>query len=451
MDLTPIMRRSLPRLSTLALLSFGLSAQSLLAQTDWYVDPIAGHDRNSGLSAQDALLHVEDALELAQSGDTVLLLPGQHQAFTLAQDGLTLRGFPTAEVLVGSAAFAIHLDASQAHFSASTSVQDLVLRGAGNDGTGILIDGSGKMSARFLNLRFEALAYGVQWFATGPAPSGFGGTMRSFGSSGGSHGWTGGAATTGKNRLRVEDCVFLGGSGGGGGDLPQVGILWEAGTDRPCEAQVLRCRIEDYPLGMNLKGGKPMSPKLEGNDILRAQSGMQIETAANGSMRSGGLSWGSGEANLRILDNLVTYASGGGGGGDLPPEGLVLHAIGNIPLTGRISGNQIQDFTWGILLSGGSGGGGGDLPQAAVQLHIRNNILLGGGDSGGGGGDLPGTEGIQIMMPAHMPLELEITGNDLTDFLTGVWAQAPFGAGFLVSGNVYTDVTTHESLSDTSP
>ncbi|MGB0953702.1 MAG: hypothetical protein ACPG31_10780 [Planctomycetota bacterium] len=171
---------------------------------------------------------------------------------TERHDGLTFRGFPSAEILVGSQSFTIQLDASQANFTASTTVRDLALRGIGNNGTGVLLEGGGRMSARFLNLQFEALAYGVKWFATGPTPAVSGSSARSFG-------------------------------------------------------------------------------------------------------------------------------------------------------------------------------------------------------SGGGGGDLPGTKGIQIAMPAHMLLELEITGNTFTDFLTGVWVEAPWGAGFLVSGNSYTDVSTHEVLLNTTP
>lgn len=446
---------SLPRLLPPALLCFAALPMTAIAQTDWYVDPVGGHDRNGGLSVQDALLTVEEALGLAGEGDTVLLLPGQHAAFTLTTDGIAVEGFPTAEVLVGAEGFAIRLDAGQADFGASTRIQDLVLRGIGNDGAGVLLEGGGKMSARLIRLQCEDLAFGVDWSATGPAPLPAGQVIRGSGLGGGLGSWgaQGGAVHSGKNRLQLEDCVFLGGSGGGGGDLPQVAIRWDAGNSRTCEATVLDCRIEDYPVGMDLRGGTPMSAKLEGNTILRAETGIHMITGAVRSARQGQVSWGAQEARPRLLENTITFAASGGsggGGGDLPDKGILLVTEGQVPLAGRIAHNFIEGFAVSVKLSGG-GGGGGDLPPEAMVLRIHDNTLFGGGGSGGGGGDLPGDKGIHVVAAHPMPLEVQVDGNQVEDFLTGSWLEGTFGTGLLITGNVYTQVTTDEVLIDTSP
>ncbi|KAA3606799.1 MAG: hypothetical protein DWQ01_17435 [Planctomycetota bacterium] len=423
-------------------LALCLSLPTLCGQQTWYVDP-AGNDRNGGQSPQDAFQSVSFAIQSATAGDTIRLLPGTHAPFTLDRDGLVIEGFPIATVNAGNSPHAVHLDASQSHFSGASVLQYLNLESAGSGSVGIRISGNGKVSAYLQNLSLDGFAKGIEFSAVGASPpeDGLGGQL-----GGGSWGSGQGATFVGKSRLRILQCTFLGGDSGGQ-DLPTTAIELNTGRFRSFEGKIAGCWIEGYPLGIDVWGATTISPRMENNDILQVEMGLRL---AVGKGRGGlGFDYLNGIQpvdRLRIHDNRIQF-SGDGGGGELPSHAISLTSAGQHEVGGSIRDNDAFGFTKGIYFLGGDGGGL-DLP-APMSTLIQNNVFHSGG---GGGGDLPPESiGIHLEADDSMPLLGSVENNDVEAFEVGTWVRGAFSATFFTNGNFYTDVVIEEVLEDTTP
>ena len=71
---------------------FGSTAVRFVANTNWYVDAVNGIDGRAGWTEETAVHTLSNAMELAESGDVVVALPGTYAEGSMLQDNVAISG-----------------------------------------------------------------------------------------------------------------------------------------------------------------------------------------------------------------------------------------------------------------------------------------------------------------------------------------------------------------------
>ena len=72
--------------------AFGSTAVRFIANTNWYVDAANGIDGRAGWTEETAVQTLSNAMELAESGDVVVALPGTYAEGSMLQDNVAISG-----------------------------------------------------------------------------------------------------------------------------------------------------------------------------------------------------------------------------------------------------------------------------------------------------------------------------------------------------------------------
>ena len=115
----------------------GLTTVNILANTNWYVDAVNGIAGRAGWTEETAVHTLSNAMELAESGDVVVALPGTYAEGSMLQDNVAISGStPTlrSRVVVPAGVSLVSRDGAEAtvikgvHAATSTGLGDGSMR-----------------------------------------------------------------------------------------------------------------------------------------------------------------------------------------------------------------------------------------------------------------------------------------------------------------------------------